>query len=164
MTFTNGARVEVASTSAAAREPVRSRCSSSSAQTQRAVVGVERLEADQRLVAARRRTRRRGRARTRCRRSCPRRSCGRSGRGRRTWPPVMYSQPWSPTPSTTASAPRVADREALARQAAEERAARRRAVERRVARDHVLVGARARVARPAGRRSRRRRGPCPRSR
>ena len=45
------------------------------------------------------------RARRRCRRSCRRRSCGRCGPRTTTVPPVMYSQPWSPTPSTTATAP-----------------------------------------------------------
>ena len=40
-----------------------------------------------------------------------------------TVPPVMYSQPWSPVPSTTAVAPEVAHREALAGDAAEERLA-----------------------------------------
>ena len=58
-----------------------------------------------------------------------------------TRPPVMYSQPWSPTPSTTALRARVAHREALAREAAEERAPARRAVEHGVADDHVLLGA-----------------------
>ena len=48
---------------------------------------------------------RRRRARRRCRRSCRRRSCARSRPSTTTRPPVMYSQPWSPTPSTTAWAP-----------------------------------------------------------
>ena len=33
------------------------------------------------------------------------RSCGRCGPSTTTRPPVMYSQPWSPTASTTASTP-----------------------------------------------------------
>ena len=57
-----------------------------------------------------------------------------------TMPPVMYSQPWSPTPSTTAEAPGVAHREALAGEPAEERLAGRRAVEHRVADDDALLG------------------------
>ena len=58
----------------------------------------------------------------------------------------MYSQPWSPTPSTTASAPEL--RTAKRSPASPRKNARPdgRAVERRVARDHVLVGARPRVA------------------
>ena len=60
-------------------------------------------------------------------------------------PPVMYSQPWSPTPSTTARGARVAHREALAREPAEERAAGRRAVEHGVADDDVLLGLERRV-------------------
>ena len=52
-----------------------------------------------------------------------------------TTPPVMYSQPWSPVPSTTAMAPGVAHREPLARHAAEIALARDRAVQHRVADD-----------------------------
>ena len=55
----------------------------------------------------------------------------------------MYSQPWSPTPSTTALDARVAHGEALAGQAAEERPAAGGAVEHGVADDHVLLGAEA---------------------
>ena len=44
-------------------------------------------------------------ARRRCRRTCPPRNCGRCARAPTTVPPVMYSQPWSPAPSTTAVAP-----------------------------------------------------------
>ena len=51
------------------------------------------------------RRRRPRRARRRCRPTCRRRSCARSGRCTTTTPPVMYSQPWSPAPSTTAMAP-----------------------------------------------------------
>ena len=69
------------------------------------VLGVERLEVDHRLADAAGEDARRRRARTRCRRSSPRRSCGPSGPSTTTVPPVMYSHPWSPTPSTTASAP-----------------------------------------------------------
>ena len=43
----------------------------------------------------------------------------------------MYSQPWSPTPSTTAVRAAVADAEALAGEAAQEDLAAGRAVERR---------------------------------
>ena len=56
-----------------------------------------------------------------------------------TRPPVMYSQPWSPTPSTTANAPGVAHREALAGEPAEEGPAAGGAVEDRVADDHVVL-------------------------
>src|SRR4026207_2005986 len=70
-----------------------------------------------------------------------------------TLPPVMYSQPWSPTPSTTAVAPllRTAKRspppprvearaDPLARQAADVGAAVGRAVQGDVADDDVLLG------------------------
>ena len=70
------------------------------------------VEVDHLGVEAARRRCRRGRTRRRCRRTCRRRSCGRSGRGSTTWPPVMYSQPWSPTPSTTAVAPELRTRTA----------------------------------------------------
>jgi hypothetical protein len=36
-----------------------------------------------------------------------------------TMPPVMYSQPWSPTPSTTAIAPGIAHAKTLAGHAGE---------------------------------------------
>ena len=49
-------------------------------------------------IAARRERHRRRRARRRCRRSCPPRSCARCVPSTTTRPPVMYSQPWSPTP------------------------------------------------------------------
>ena len=52
----------------------------------------------------------------------------------------MYSQPWSPTPSTTARGTGVADGEPFAGQAAEVRPAGRGAVEDGVADDHVLFG------------------------
>ena len=57
-------------------------------------------------------------------------------------PPVMYSQPWSPTPSTTATRAGVADGEALARAAIGEERAAGRAVEAGVADDRVVVRAR----------------------
>ena len=60
-----------------------------------------------------------------------------------TWPPVMYSQPWSPTPSTTASAPelRTAKRSpAQPRKNALPLVAPYSVV---LPGDHVLVGARA---------------------
>ena len=77
-----------------------------------------------------------------------RRSCARSAPSTQTTPPVMYSQPWSPTPSTTAAAPGVAHAEPLARAAAQERLARGRAVEHGVAGDDVRLGD---VARARGR-------------
>ena len=66
-----------------------------------------------------------------------------------TRPPVMYSQPWSPTASTTAFDAAVAHAEALAGHAADVGLAARRAVERDVADDDVLLG-RERRARAAG--------------
>ncbi len=51
-----------------------------------------------------------------------------------TVPPVMYSQQWSPAPSTTAS-----DREALARAPVDEEAAAGRAVQARVAHQRGLA-------------------------
>ncbi len=56
-----------------------------------------------------------------------------------TTPPVMYSQPWSPVPSTTAMAPELLHREALARDAAEVALAGDGAVEHRVADDDALL-------------------------
>ena len=44
-------------------------------------------------------------ARRRCRRTCRRAKLRPVGPSTTTRPPVMYSQPWSPTPSTTAVAP-----------------------------------------------------------
>ena len=58
-------------------------------------------------------------------------------------PPVMYSQPFEPQPSTTASAPGVAHGEALAGLAGGEEPAGGRAVEHRVADDGVLLARRA---------------------
>ena len=92
-----------------------------------------------RVAAATRTSRRRRRPRP-CRRTCPPRSCARSRPSTSTRPPVMYSQPWSPTPSTTAVAPELRTREALAGDAADERLAAGRAVQRDVAGDDVLVG------------------------
>ena len=63
-----------------------------------------------------------------------------------TTPPVMYSQPWSPTPSTTARRARVAHGEALARAAADEQLARRSRRTARVADDDALPRLVARVA------------------
>ena len=57
-----------------------------------------------------------------------------------TRPPVMYSQPWSPTPSVTTPGAGVADAEPLADPAAEEDLARRGAVGDHVAGDDLLVG------------------------
>ena len=57
-----------------------------------------------------------------------------------TTPPVMYSQPWSPVPSTTAMAPGVAHGEALAGDAAEIALAGDGAVQHRVADDDALLG------------------------
>jgi hypothetical protein len=59
----------------------------------------------------------------------------------------MYSQPWSPTPSTTGGDAAVPDREALAGHAAAEDLAAGRAVERYVADDDVLLRARTSTAR-----------------
>ena len=68
-----------------------------------------------------------------------------------TAPPVMYSQPWSPTPSTTACGAGVAHAEPLADDAAEEDLAAGGAVQDHVAGDDVLLGdvARRRVVRRA---------------
>ena len=63
------------------------------------------LEVDELLVAARRRTCPPRRARTRCRRDMPAAKLRPVGPSTTTRPPVMYSQPWSPTPSTTAWTP-----------------------------------------------------------
>ena len=128
---------------AAALEPVRSRCSSSSAQTSRAVVGVERLEADQRLVAARRKSpsvEHVGDPAAHARREV---APGRAEHDDVAAGHVLAAVVAAALDDRVGAG--VADREALARQAAEERPAARRAVERRVARDHVLVGARARA-------------------
>ena len=76
----------------------------------------------------------------------------------------MYSQPWSPTPSTTARRARVAHAEALAREAAEERLAGGGAVQRDVAADDVVLGHVGRVARRAPRSAGRPTGPCRSSR
>ena len=77
-----------------------------------------------------------------------------------TRPPVMYSQPWSPTPSTTAQRAGVAHGEALAGEPAEERPPGGGAVQHGVADDHVLLGAEPRAA-PAGAPTPRRpTGPC----
>ena len=82
-----------------------------------------------------------------------------------TRPPVMYSQPWSPTPSTTALGARVAHREALAGQArGRTRLPARRAVEHGVADDDVLLGAVGDAVRRQDGERRRPRGPCPCSR
>ena len=54
-------------------------------------------------------------------------------------PPVMYSQPLSPQPSTTVDRTRVAHREALAGAAGREQLAGGGAVEAGVADDHVLA-------------------------
>ena len=63
-----------------------------------------------------------------------------------TAPPVMYSQPWSPTPSTTAIAPGVADGEALAGASGSKQRPAGGSIERDVAEDDVCELARA--ARP----------------
>ncbi len=74
------------------------------------------------------------------RRSCRRRSCGRCGPMTTAAPPVMYSQQWSPVPSTTAMRAAVAHAEPLAGPAAEEGLAAGRAVERDVADQDVVLG------------------------
>ena len=57
-----------------------------------------------------------------------------------TRPPVMYSQPWSPTPSTTACTPELRTQNRSPAIAADVRLAAGRAVEGHVADDHVLLG------------------------
>jgi hypothetical protein len=57
-----------------------------------------------------------------------------------TRPPVMYSQPWSPTPSTTAYGAAVAHAEAFAGPAADEGPAGGGAIQGHVADDDVLFG------------------------
>ena len=57
-----------------------------------------------------------------------------------TRPPVMYSQAWSPTPSTTVSAPELRAAEPLAHPAAQVHLAGRGAEQQRVACDHVVLG------------------------
>ena len=66
-----------------------------------------------------------------------------------TRPPVMYSQPWSPTPSTTARAPELRTAKRSPAQAAEERRPDGGAVEGHVAGDHVALGLEA-ARRPPG--------------
>ena len=56
-----------------------------------------------------------------------------------TRPPVIYSQPWSPTPSTTAVAPLFRTAEPLSGHASEIRFATYRAVQGSVADNHVLA-------------------------
>ena len=56
-----------------------------------------------------------------------------------TMPPVMYSQPWSPAPSTTAMRAGIAHRETLAGDAAEIAFARDRAVEHGIADDDRVL-------------------------
>ena len=56
-----------------------------------------------------------------------------------TRPPVMYSHPWSPTPSHDGVRAGIAHAEALARKAGHIRLAARRAVERNVADDDVFA-------------------------
>ena len=132
-------RVEHAA--ARARSRCSATCRSISSRSFVDLLGVfELLEADHLLVAARREiagfVEHVGDAAATCR---PR-SCGPSGPSTTTRPPVMYSQPWSPTPSTTAFDAAVAHAEALARHAAEIDFAGGRAVERDVADDDVLLG------------------------
>ena len=89
-----------------------------------------------------------------------------------TTPPVMYSQPWSPTPSTTAAAPELRTANRSPTRPRRNSSPARRSVEDGVAGDDLVLGA---VA--AGRRRRERRrlvrpdhqhahrtGPCRRSR
>ncbi len=79
-------------------------------------------------------------ARRRCRRDMPAPKLRPGRPSTTTRPPVMYSQPWSPTPSTTAVDAAVADAEALAGHAAEVDLAAGRAVEGDVADDDVVLG------------------------
>ena len=76
----------------------------------------------------------------------------------------MYSQPWSPTPSTTAEAPLLRTAKRSPAMPAEVRLAAGGAVEHRVADQDRLLGHEGRPARSGRPRSARRRGPCPRSR
>ena len=77
----------------------------------------------------------------------------------------MYSQPWSPTPSTTAVAPELRTREALAGHAVEVGLAAGRAVEHGVADDDVFLGdERRRSARRIDDDASAATGPCRRSR
>ena len=162
MTFTKrgSAASQSRSTRAATGEPVRSVVLLDQRAQLLGVRLVDRRRSRRAPCCSARRRRRPRRARRRRRRSCRPRSCGPVGPSTTTRPPVMYSQPWSPTPSTTALRARVADREALAGEPAEERAAARGAVEHRVADDHVLLGDERRRRRAGGRRARRPTGPC----
>ena len=79
-----------------------------------------------------------GPRRRRPRPTCRPRSCRPVGPRITTRPPVMYSQPWSPTPSITVRA-RVADAEPLGRPAAEVRLAAGGAVQADVADEDLLL-------------------------
>ncbi len=63
--------------------------------------------------------RRPDRKRRRCRRTCRPRNCGRSVPRITATPPVMYSQPWSPTPSIDGRRARIPHAEPFGRLAAE---------------------------------------------
>ena len=121
--------------------PVSCACRKTRSCTQLDLLGVvERAEAAPSPCCSARRSRRPRRARRRCRPTCRRRSCGRSGPSTTTRPPVMYSQPWSPTALDDRVDAAVADAEALAGHAADVRLAAGRAVEGDVADDDVLLG------------------------
>ena len=62
-----------------------------------------------------------------------------------TRPPVMYSQPWSPTPSTTAWAPELRTQKRSPASPRKNAPPGGRAVEHGVADDHALLGRERRV-------------------
>ena len=79
-------------------------------------------------------------------------------------PPVMYSQPWSPTPSTTAVAPELRTQKRSPTMPRMNTLPRGRAVEDHVAGDHVLLGDEPRACAAAAARACRPRAPCRSSR
>ena len=124
-------------------------CSSMSARTISSSSGVSGSEVDHRAGCSATRACARRRARRRSPPLIPAAKLRPVGPRTTTVPPVMYSHPWSPTPSTTATRAAVAHGEPLAGAAREERLAARRAVEARVAHDDVLVRLEARAGRRA---------------
>ena len=135
-----------------------------SSSEERSVDVVERLELDHLVVDERREHAGRVVHVARCRRTCRRRSCARSCRAPRRAPPVMYSQPWSPTPSTTAVAPELRTQNRSPTTPRRSGLAARRAVQRDVARDDVLLGHERSTACRGTARAVRPRGPCRSSR
>ena len=108
--------------------------------------------------------RRRGRARRRSRRTCRRAKLRPVGPRTTTMPPVMYSQPWSPTPSTTAGAPELRTQNRSPTSPRRKISPGRRAVADHVAGDDLLARRRTSPPGRGGPRSGRRTGPCRRSR